>query len=44
MLAAVDRFLRSERLDLLGQLRRRAVAELAHALDEKGFADREGGR
>src|SRR5690348_287023 len=37
MLAAVNRFLRRERLDLLGELRRSSVAERAHALDEKGL-------
>ena len=41
VLAAVDRFLRGEALDLLRQLRRRAIAERADALDEKGLADRE---
>ena len=44
MLAAVDRFLGGEALDLLGELGRRAVAERADALDEKGLADREGRR
>ena len=38
MLAAVDRLLRGEGLDVLGELGRRAVAELAHAFDEKGLA------
>ena len=44
MLAAVDRFLGGEGLDLLGQLGRRAVAKGAHAFDEEGLADREGRR
>ena len=43
MLAAVDHFLGGEGLDLLGQLGRRAVAEGAHALDEKGLALGKGG-
>ena len=38
MLAAVDRFLRRERLDLLGKLGRRAFAKSANALDEEGLA------
>ena len=44
MLAAVDRFLRGEGLDLLGELGRRAFAERADALDEIGLAHREGRR
>ena len=44
MLAAVDRFLGGEALDLLGELGRRALAERAHALDEERLAGREGGR
>jgi hypothetical protein len=43
MLTAVDRFLGGEALDFLGQLGRRAFAELADAFDEEGFAGREGG-
>ena len=42
MLAAVDRFLRGEALDLFGELGRGALAERPHAFDEIGFADREG--
>ena len=44
MLAAVDRFLRRERLDFLSQLGRRAGAKGAYAFDEIGFADRERAR
>ena len=44
MLAAVDRFLGGEALDLLGQLGRGALAERADALDEERLAGREGGR
>ena len=40
MLAAVDRLLRRERLDFLGQPSRSAIAELAHALDEERLAGR----
>src|SRR5438309_1499996 len=43
MLAAVNRFLGGEALDLFGQLGRRAFAERTHAFHEIGFADREGG-
>src|SRR6202008_1520913 len=42
MLAAVDCFLGGEALDLLGELGRRSLPELAHAFDEEGFAGREG--
>ena len=44
MLAAVDRFLGGECLDLLGELGRRALAEGANALDEERLAGGEGGR
>src|SRR5215213_11718953 len=38
MLAAVDRFLRRERLDFLRELGRSALPEIAYAFDEIGFA------
>src|SRR4051812_11370821 len=44
MLAAVDRLLRREALDLVRKLGRRALAERAHAFDEEGFAGGEGRR
>ena len=44
MLAAVDRLLGGEALDLLGQLLRSALAELPDAFDEEGFALGEGRR
>src|SRR5260221_12978125 len=44
MLAAVNRFLGGEALDLFGELGRRALAERADAFDEIGLADREGRR
>src|SRR4051794_10028434 len=44
VLAAVDRFLRREALDFLGELGRSAVAEGAHAFDEKGLTGRESRR
>src|SRR5206468_2720376 len=44
MLAAVDRFLGRERLDLGGKLGRRALPERAHAFDKERLSFREGGR
>src|SRR5206468_13063474 len=44
VLAAVDDLLSGESLDFLGELGRSAIAELADALDEEGFAHRESGR
>ncbi len=44
MLAAVDDLLGGERLDLLGQLGRRALSKGADALDKKGFSDGKGRR
>jgi hypothetical protein len=44
MLAAVDSFLRREALDLLGELRRRAVAERSNAFDEESLTCRKGRR
>jgi len=38
MLAAVDRFLGGERLDVGGELRRCAFPKGSHALDEEGLA------
>src|SRR3954471_4998220 len=44
MLAAVDRLLRRERLDLFGEARGRSLAKGAYALDEIGFPHRKSAR